>query len=223
MVDDPLGPTARIVPVLGVILVGGASRRYGQDKAMAQLGGIPMVQRVAAQVAGQVSMLTASGTGRPGLNLPVIPDAVPHGGPLPALLSILTWADENKLDLVATFSCDTPFLPAELVTRLRGALKPDRDCAVALHGGAAHPTCALWRAAALAKNQAAFDAGTRSLHGALWHLKTCAADFSDLGEGPGGDPFFNINSQSEMAVAQAWIDHVPGWEAVRTASQEVFS
>jgi len=223
MVDDPVGAIARNVPVLGVILVGGASRRYGQDKAMARLGGIPMVQRVAAQVAGQVSMLTASGTGRPGLDLPVIPDAVPHGGPLPALLSILTWADERKFEQVATFSCDTPFLPSDLVMRLRRALKPGCDCAVALHGGAAHPTCSLWKTTSLPKFRTAFESGTRSLHGALAHLKACSAEFSDSGDGPGGDPFFNINSQSDMAEAQAWIDRMSGASNVRTAGPMVCS
>ena len=208
MVDDPLGAVERSARILGVILVGGASRRYGQDKAMARLGGIPMVQRVATRVAGQVSILVASGAGRPGLDLAIIPDAEPQGGPLQALLSTLTWARERKLELVATFSCDTPFLPPNLVARLRGALKPDRDCAVPLHDGAAHPTCALWKISALEKIQATFDAGTRSLHGALVQLKTGSADFSDMGDGPGGDPFFNINSLPEMAEAQHWLDRI---------------
>ncbi|HJT42166.1 MAG TPA: molybdenum cofactor guanylyltransferase [Rhizomicrobium sp.] len=221
MVHDPL-EAAGHPPVLGVILVGGASRRYGHDKAMARLGGIPMVQRVATQVASQVSMLAASGAGRPGLDLAVIPDAVAHGGPLPALLSILTWAGERKLELVATFSCDTPFLPSDLVMRLHRALEPDRDCAVALHGGAAHPTCALWKVSALPKIQAAFDSGVRSLHGALAHLATCAVDFSDSDGGPGGDPFFNINSRSDMALAQAWIDRASVGGNVRTVAHMVF-
>ncbi len=223
MVHDPLENAQHNATVLGVILVGGASRRYGHDKAMARLGGTAMVQLVAALVAGQVSMLAASGAGRPGLNLPVIPDAVPHGGPLPALLSILSWADERRFELVATVSCDTPFLPSDLVKRLRRALEPDRDCAVALHGGAAHPTCALWKTAALPKIQVAFESGIRSLHGALAHLKACSADFSDLGTGPGGDPFFNINSQSDMAEAQAWIDRMSGAGSVRSSGLMVCS
>ena len=208
MVDDPLESAQQNAPILGVILVGGASRRYGHDKAMARLGGTAMVQLVAAQVADQVSLLAASGAGRPGLGLPVIPDDVPHGGPLPALLSILSWADERRFELVATVSCDTPFLPSDLVKRLRYALEPDHDCAVALHDGAAHPTCALWKTAALPKIQTAFGSGIRSLHGVLAHLKAGSADFSDLEAGPGGDPFFNINSQSDMAEAQAWIDRM---------------
>ncbi len=211
MVHEPLENTECDVPVLGVILAGGASRRYGRDKAMASLGGITMVQRVASQVTSQVSTLVASGAGRQGLNLDVIPDAVPHGGPLPALLSILTWAHERQLELVATFSCDTPFLPSDLVVRLRRALGPHYDCAVALHGGAAHPTCALWRTSSLPKIQTAFDSGVRSLHGALAHLKACSADFSDSEDGPSGDPFFNINSWSDMAQAQAWIDRISRW------------
>ncbi len=223
MVYDPLEATGHNAPILGTILVGGASRRYGQDKAMARLGGTAMVQLVAAQVAGQVSTLAASGAGRPGLNLPVIPDAVPHGGPLPALLSILAWADERGLELVATFSCDTPFLPSDLVERLRRALEPDHDCAVPLHGGAAHPTCALWKTAARPKIHAAFGSGIRSLHGALALLKTGAADFSDLLAGPGGDPFFNINSPSDMAEAQAWIDRMSGAGSARSSGLMVSS
>ena len=67
MVHEPLENAERKSPVLGVILAGGASRRYGRDKAMARLGGITMVQRVASQVAGQVSALAASSAGRQGL------------------------------------------------------------------------------------------------------------------------------------------------------------
>ena len=223
MVHDPLEAIGHNAAILGAILVGGASRRYGHDKAMARLGGIPMVQRVATRVSGQVSMLAASGAGRPGLDLPVIPDAMPSGGPLPALLSVLDWAGERKFGLVATFSCDTPFLPPDLAIRLRRALEPDSDCAVALHGGAAHPTCALWRTSALPKIQAAFESGIRSLHGALAHLKTCSADFSDLSDGPGGDPFFNINCQSDMAEAQAWIDRVSDVARVRATDRMAYS
>lgn len=217
MVHDPLEACACAPPVLGVILVGGASRRYGQDKALAQLNGIPMAQRVAAKVAGQVSALAASGAERPGFDLAVIPDDVPHGGPLPALLSILTWAQERKFTLVATFSCDTPFLPSDLVMGLRRALDRECDCAVAIHGGVTHPTCALWKTSSLPKIQAAYETGVRSLHGALSHLKAGYADFSQSADGPGGSPFFNINFQSDMAAALAWIERcdveAPEWPA----------
>lgn len=223
MVHEPLENAECSAPVLGVILAGGASRRYGRDKAMALLGGITMVQRVTSQVACQVSTLVASGAGRQGLNLHVIPDAVPHGGPLPALLSILSWASERQLELVATFSCDTPFLPSDLVMRLRRALKPDCDCAVALHRGAAHPTCALWKTSSLPKIQMAFEAGIRSLHGALARLEACSADFSDSEDGPSGDPFFNINSQSDMAEAQAWIYRISSTSNARAAGPMVCS
>lgn len=209
MVYGPLENVEDNAPFPGVILVGGASRRFGHDKAMARLGGTTMVQLVAARVAGQVCMLAASGAGRPGLILHVIPDAIPLGGPLPALLSVLKWADERGFDMVATFSCDTPFLPSNLVIRLRRALMNDSDCSVALHSGATHPTCAVWMTAALPKVQATLEAGVRSLHGALANLKACYANFSDLSDGPRGDPFFNINSQSDMAEARAWLDRMP--------------
>lgn len=67
-----------------------------------------------------------------------------------------------------------------------------------------HPTCALWRTARRAGVRTAIEAGVRSLHGAISRVSAIAVDISTA-NGPGGDPFFNINSQADMAVAQAWL------------------
>jgi molybdopterin-guanine dinucleotide biosynthesis protein A len=190
--------------VLGVIFVGGASQRYGQDKALARLDGVPLLQRVADRFAPQVTTLVISGAPRAEISVPAIPDVLQSGGPLAALNSLLRLAAQHDWPLVATVSCDTPFIPANIVTRLRAALK-DHDCAVASRGGVPHPTCALWSMRAYAKVEAAFEAGVRSLHGAVSRLDAVEVDFSAIDDGPEGDPFYNINSLEDMAVAQAWM------------------
>jgi len=203
VVPDPLGPRGVHAQVLGVILAGGASRRYGHDKALAMLGGAPLLQWVVDRVRPQVDELAISGDPRPGFILAGIPDGLPNAGPLAALCSILAWAERKDFPLVMTVSCDTPFIRRDIAGMLRMALM-DRDCAVASQAGVMHPTCALWRTACRASIDTAFDAGVRSLHGAISYLNAIAVDFS-TGEGPGGDPFFNINSQMDMAVAQDWL------------------
>lgn len=203
VVTDPLGDRGRRAPVLGVVLAGGASRRYERDKALALLGGIPLLQWVVDRIRPQVNELAISGDTRPGFDFQAIPDEMPDSGPLAALCSILAWAEWKGFALVMTLSCDTPFIPRDIAGVLRKSLG-DHDCAVASRGGAIHPTCALWRTASRASIQTAFDSGVRSLRGAISYLNAIAVDFSTK-EGPGGDPFFNINSQMDMAVAQDWL------------------
>jgi molybdopterin-guanine dinucleotide biosynthesis protein A len=190
--------------VLGVIFAGGASRRYGQDKVLARLDGIPLLQWVADRFGPQVDTLAISGQPRPGLSIPSIPDQFHGAGPLAALCSVLRLAVQKKWPLVATVSGDTPFIPGDMVGRLATALK-DHDCAVASREGVLHSTCALWTTRTCVSIEAAFSAGARSLHGAISHLDAVEVDFSAVDGGPGGDPFFNINSRQDMAAAQAWL------------------
>jgi molybdopterin-guanine dinucleotide biosynthesis protein A len=210
VVAEALIRPERQVPVLGVILAGGASRRYGSDKALATLNGVPLLQWVVTRVQPQVDRLAISGTGRRGFPFPVIADTVQDAGPLSALCSALDWAEQAGLPLVATFSCDTPFIPSGIVGDLRAALK-DCDCAVAGRAGAMHPTFALWNIQARKKIETAFSIGVRGLHDAISYVNSALVDFSAVHHGPGGDPFFNINSPDDMAVAQAWLeDRQPG-------------
>lgn len=191
-------------PVLGVVLAGGASRRYGSDKALALLNGAPLLERVIARARPQVAELALSGTAREGFPLPVIADLVPDAGPLAALCASLAWAEQKAIPLVATFSCDAPFFPTDLVETLCAGLG-DHDVAVAGLAGVIHPTFALWKMAAREKAMAAFADGTRSLHGAIAAARSTVVDFSAARDGPNDDPFFNINTPADMALAEAWV------------------
>lgn len=191
-------------PVLGAILAGGAARRFGADKALERLGSTCLLRRVADRASPQVDMLAISGAARPGFFLPVIRDDVQGAGPLLAVRSILRWAALRDLPLVATFPCDTPFVPADCVAILRNALR-DKDCAIASRGGEAHPTCAMWRTVTAGKLEAIIAAGERSLRRATALLDGVIVNFGE-GIGPGCDPFFNINSHHDLARAQAWLE-----------------
>src|SRR5579872_1795579 len=120
MIAEPIERSG--LPILGVILAGGMSRRYGRDKALASLDGVPLLQWVIDRIRPQVDVLALSGAARPEFALPAIPDGVDGAGPLAALCSILAWAEDRDILLVATFSCDTPFLPRNVVNVLGTAL-----------------------------------------------------------------------------------------------------
>lgn len=178
--------------VLGVILAGGASRRFGSDKALVELSGIPLIGHVARRARPQVDALAISrSAGAPiPIDLPVIADRQPSQGPLSGIVSSLQWAEANRFALMATFPCDGPVFPSDLVVRLQAALD-GKDCAMASSGAERHYTYGVWRTCCLPRLAEAFDGGLRSLRGIADVLSVTYRDF-------GPDVFLNINCREDL-------------------------
>ncbi len=105
--------------LLGAVLAGGRSRRFGSDKAHALLDGRTLIDRVLAGLTPQVDALVLCG--REGAGVTGIADRPgPDLGPLGGLNAALHHAAAHGFDAVVSVPCDTPFLPADLVARLGG-------------------------------------------------------------------------------------------------------
>jgi molybdopterin-guanine dinucleotide biosynthesis protein A len=194
--------------ILGVVLAGGSSRRFaGGNKALARLGARPLLGHVLERARPQVTALAISGA-EPALaafGIPVIPDAAHGAGPLSGILASLAYAAHDGFREVATFPCDTPFFPPDVVLRLRGALKDgDADCALARSGMRDHGVFGLWPVRSRARLSEAFAAGARSFYDVKEGLRVSAAEMQ-CADAPGGDPLFNINTAADLAAAEAWL------------------
>lgn len=103
--------------ILGAVIAGGQSSRFGSDKAVALWQGVPLIEHVIAQLGPVVDELVVCGRafgGRDG-----IPDRPAAGlGPLGGLNAALHHAAALGFDAVITAGCDTPLLPARLLQRL---------------------------------------------------------------------------------------------------------
>ena len=129
--------------ICGLLLAGGQSRRMGGgDKCLLPLGGRTLLQRmIDAAAAGRSAGLEYQQ--RPALftayRLPIKPDVIDgHAGPLAGVLTGLEWAAEcaPESSWVASFACDAPFVPPDLVSGLRQAIEAaDADMACAASGG----------------------------------------------------------------------------------------
>ncbi len=134
--------------IFGVILAGGAGRRFGGvDKAGLRLNGTALLDLAIARMAPQVEDLAISANGdaaRFGLAFPVLPDHVPLG-PLSGLLAAMSWAADCGADHIATCAVDSPFFPCDLVAQLRLAMDLQAGSVAALAtAGRLHPTFGLW-------------------------------------------------------------------------------
>lgn len=105
--------------VVGAILAGGAARRFGSDKALAELEGRPLIDHVAAALAAQSDELIVVGR-RHGVLVSVADYPASGLGPLGAIAGALRWAAANGYAAVLSAPCDAPRLPAGLVALLSG-------------------------------------------------------------------------------------------------------
>lgn len=99
--------------LLGAVLAGGQSRRFGSDKALALLDGRPLIEHAIAALAARTEAVIVCG--REG----GIPDRPrPSLGPLGGINAAIHEAAARGFDAVLTCGCDVPILPADLTERL---------------------------------------------------------------------------------------------------------
>jgi len=184
--------------ITGVILAGGLGRRMGGvDKGLQNLNGRPLVLWVLARLAPQVDSVLISANQNLSryaeFGCPVLPDRTPDfSGPLAGLHAALSCAATS---LLATVPCDSPFLPSDLVQRLRSALEAEcAEIAVARTGDQVQRAFCLTRRDILPKLDAFLASGERKVW--LWHasLKVAEVAFDDE-----PDAFSNINTPEDLA------------------------
>jgi molybdopterin-guanine dinucleotide biosynthesis protein A len=183
--------------ITGVVLAGGLGRRMGSvDKGLQLLRGRPMAAWVIERFAPQVDEVLINANQNleryAAFGHRVIPDEVTgYAGPLAGLHRGLT---EAAHDLVATVPCDSPFLPLDLVARLKAALERERaEIAVAKTGDQPHPVFCLCRRSVLPGLTAFLAAGGRKIDAWYAKLKVVEVAFDDQ-----PDAFSNINTEDEL-------------------------
>lgn len=103
--------------LLGAVLAGGQSRRFGSDKALAVLGGQTLLERAVAQLAGWCEAVVV--IGREEAPAPVVADWPAAGmGPLGGMAGALRHAAAAGFDTVLTAGVDSLGLPDDLPLHL---------------------------------------------------------------------------------------------------------
>jgi molybdopterin-guanine dinucleotide biosynthesis protein A len=184
--------------ITGVILAGGLGRRMGGiDKGLQELRGQPMVHWVVERLAPQVDELlinaNQNGERYAAFGHRVVPDQIPDfAGPLAGLHAALTAAAHP---LVATAPCDSPFLPADLISRLGTALvAANADLAVARTFDQPHPVFCLCKRQVLPHLTDFLASGGRKIDRWYSTLNIVEVPFDDEAAA-----FENINTREELS------------------------
>ena len=168
--------------ILGAILAGGQSRRFGSDKALAQFQGKQLFDHAADSLRPHVTALVAVGRDWPGL-VRVDDYPLPGLGPLGGLCGALRYAEANGFDAVLTSSCDVLGLTDAMIA----ALMPGPAIV------ATHPVVGRWPAALAGRLEEWLAANSRhAVFGFADHVsaRRMALDV----------PLRNINTPEDLAA-----------------------
>ena len=189
--------------VAAVILAGGQGSRMGGNKPLRKLGTKRLIDWAvdyAAGISSRRAIVVRDAKQVAGVVLPIVHDNPSIEGPLAGLVAALRFARDAGAAAVVSIPVDMPFLPSDLAKRLQES-RGECRAAIASSGGHLHPVCGLWATDALGVLAEYLSSGKRSLIGFAEAAGYVAVDWSINPI----DPFFNINSDEDLARAECML------------------
>lgn len=187
--------------MIGVVLAGGRSRRIGGAKALAELGGRPLISYPlsALSAAGLDPIVVAKRQSPlPELNCLVLREPALPSHPLCGVIAALRWGGGRP---VVVIGCDMPFVTGPLLAwlaSLDGLVVPEVDDWL-------QPLLVRYEPEHLGALEIALRRG-HSMHDAITALQPRILGERELQRF--GDPSrlcFNVNDHSDLQVAERWL------------------
>ena len=190
--------------VTGVIQAGGKSTRMGgEPKALLELGGRRIIERVldvVRPVVDDVLIVTNTPALYGFLGVPMVADVYPDHGSLGGIFSGLTAAAGEAAFTVA---CDMPFVHADIV-RLVVARAADGDVVIPRVGDQLETLHALYGKACLPHIEARLRAGQLRIVGFLGEVRVVEIAEAEVARHRApAVAFMNVNTPAELARARA--------------------
>ncbi len=176
--------------LLGAIIAGGASRRFGGDKGAALLNGRALIDHVRDALVPQVDAMVIVGRKWPGIEM-LSDRPAPDLGPLGGLNAALHAAQQNGFDAVVTAGCDV--LPVPVFHRHPG-LDPGSSFLAGVV--ADQPLFGVWPAGLAEDLEAHLT--TQTDHSMRHWIAVSGAR-----EVPCDTPFHNLNTRADFALYSA--------------------
>ena len=115
--------------ILAVVLAGGQSKRFGEDKNQAKLGNITLLEHVLAKVTKKFEKILIISNQNLNIktltSITIIPDCIQGNlGPLVGVLTAMKWIKKNnkQYQWIATFPSDTPFFDTSIIEKYKSRI-----------------------------------------------------------------------------------------------------
>jgi len=192
--------------ILGVVLAGGKSSRFGEDKNHIKLGNKTLLEHVLYKINNKFPE-TLIVSNRPlkiqiTKKITIIEDCFENLGPLVGVLSSMKWIKENKKTFkwIATFPSDTPFFETSIIEEYKKRITTNKSLLYFVKSNnKRHNIFGLWSIDLLqtlendiVKNNFRKVEDWANKIG----VKTINVEIKEF------DPFFNINTKEDFEIAK---------------------
>ena len=116
--------------ILGIILAGGKSSRFGEDKSIAKLGDKTLLDHTINKIENEFNEILVISNNKDfnfkNNKIHILGDCIEGQlGPLVGILTAMKWVTKNKKNYkwIASFPCDTPFFDIKLISELKNKVK----------------------------------------------------------------------------------------------------
>ena len=192
--------------ILAVVLAGGKSKRFGEDKNTVKLGSKTLLEHVLFKITNKFEEIVIVSSHpleiKKTKNLTLIPDCLYDLGPLAGVLSSMKWIKENKklYQWIATFPSDTPFFDPSIIEEYKKKIKLKESSLFFVRSNEKrHNIFGLWSIDLLEtleddlikNNYRKVEEWANKIG-----VKTIDIKIENY------DPFFNINTKEDLKIAQ---------------------
>ena len=191
--------------ILGTVLAGGKSQRFGEDKSQVKLAGKLLIDHMLTEIIDEFKELLIVSNNKISFHnsekISIIEDFEKGLGPLGGVLSAMKWIKEKQKDYkwIATFPVDTPFFKRQILKDfIQNINFNESELFFIKSNNTRHNIFGLWSINLLDKLEKDLNNGERKVE--LWAnntgVKIINMEFSN------NDPFFNINTKEDLKKAE---------------------
>ena len=191
--------------ILGTVLAGGKSQRFGEDKSQVKLGDKLLIDYILSEVIEEFKEILVVSNSlidfRKSEKITVIEDIKKNLGPLGGVLTAMKWIKDNNKDYkwISTFPADTPFFKRSILQKFLQDIQPEESKLFFIKSNnTRHNIFGIWSIDLMDKLEEDLNKGERKVE--VWAnsigVKTINIEFQNE------DPFFNINTKEDLEKAK---------------------
>ena len=191
--------------ILGVVLAGGKSLRFGEDKSQVKLNNKSLIDHILSEVLTEFKELLIVSKNpiefNKSENISIISDFKNNLGPLGGVLTAMKWIKDNKKDYqwISTFPTDTPFFKNQILKDFHDKINLKNGKLFFIKSNnTRHNIFGLWSIDLADKLEKDLENGDRKVED--WANKV-GVNIIDM-QFEKNDPFFNINTKEDLEKAK---------------------
>ena len=190
--------------ILGTVLAGGKSQRFGEDKSQVKLGGKLLIDYILSEIIDEFNEVLVVSNNliefKQSEKISLIKDFKKDLGPLGGVLTAMKWVKDNNKDYqwISTFPVDTPFFKNEILKDFLKRINIEEGKLFFINSNdTRHNIFGLWSLDLMDKLREDLDKGERKVE--VWANSIGVKNINMKFENK--DPFFNINTKEDLKKA----------------------